>query len=75
MTKDDIGKFVLSVLSWRASSGEDPYIGHAVRVWMKGSRIQFVDAYLGVVAQARGSARLHKNVRHFEEEDSTFLAR
>ena len=68
MTKDDIGKFVLSVLSWPGVISEDPYIGHAVRVWMKGNRIQFVDAYLGVVAQAQGAHVYTKNVRHFEEE-------
>ena len=67
MTRADVGEFILSVLSWPGIVSDDPFIGHAIRVWMNSGAVQFVDAYLGVIAQAHGVDVFTKNIQHFED--------
>ena len=68
MTRQDIGDYLLTVLSWPGIQGDRATMIEAVERWQATETLSFVDAYLSSVASRRQCPVYSKNVRDFTDQ-------
>lgn len=68
MTRQQIGEYLLMVLSWDGVEGD---MVDAVQRWQETSGLSFADAYLAALAAERSCSVYSKNVRELEAQGVT----
>ncbi len=66
MTRENVGEYLLAVLTWEGIEGNRNLMVDAVTRWRSSSKLAFVDAYLAALAKELDGAVFTKNVRDFE---------
>jgi predicted nucleic acid-binding protein len=68
LTREDVARYLLTVLSWDGVTGEKDLMTDAVQRWASSRDLAFVDAYLAAVAARRGCAVYTKNVAELKAQ-------
>ena len=68
MTREQIGEYMLAVLSWPGVQGEKELMIDAVNRWLAKPGLSFVDAYLSALASQEGRSIHSKNVHHLTDQ-------
>ena len=68
LTREDIARYLLTVLSWGGVTGEKDLMTDAVERWARARDLAFVDAYLAAVAARRRCVVYTKNVAELEAQ-------
>lgn len=63
MTRDQVGEYLLMVLSWDGVRGEKDTLVETVMRWRATPGLAFVDAYLATLAHQRSCPVFSKNVK------------
>ena len=63
MTRDDLGQYLMTVLSWPGVVGDKDLLVGTVHRWQETDGLSFADAYLAECAVERGVPVYSKNVR------------
>lgn len=66
MSREQIGEYMLVVLSWPGIHGEKDLLADAVQRWRRTPRLSFTDAYLAAMAFRDACPIYTKNVRELE---------
>lgn len=68
MQREDVARYLLSVLSWPGITGDKDLLIDTVQRWLQSPGVSFVDAYLGATAQRDSCPVYTLNVRDFERQ-------
>jgi predicted nucleic acid-binding protein len=71
MRREDIARYLLSVLSWPGVTGDKDVLIDTVQRWHQSPGVSFVDAYLGATAYRDSCPVYTLNVRDLERQGVT----
>jgi predicted nucleic acid-binding protein len=69
MSRTDVARYLLMVLSWKGVRGETDTMVAAVERWLASPNLAFVDAYLCAVAKRDGRPIYSKNVDELRAQE------
>jgi predicted nucleic acid-binding protein len=71
MTRQQVGEYLLMVLSWDGITGDKLLMADVVERWRSTPRLSFADAYLAALAAERGCEVYTKNVRELRSQGAS----